>query len=100
MQAAWRSYSARKHHFIATLQFNKPVIKTRFVNELGGSLYAQRRVQQRGHLGVNQLQFFPVYISLSLLSVKPLVTQLHISRVDLVCQESASQTLCRHTLAP
>ena len=36
MQAAWRSYSARKHHFIATLQFNKPVIKTRFVNELGG----------------------------------------------------------------
>ncbi len=36
MQAAWRSYSARKHHFLATLQFNKPAIKTRFVNELGG----------------------------------------------------------------
>tara|TARA_B100001287_G_C22519532_1_gene452080 strand:- start:172 stop:420 length:249 start_codon:yes stop_codon:yes gene_type:complete len=36
MQAAWRSYSARKHHFLATLQFNKSDIKTRFVNELGG----------------------------------------------------------------
>lgn len=36
VQAAWRAHTARKRSFLATLQFNKRVIKSRFVNELGG----------------------------------------------------------------